>query len=98
MKLLRDIAHDRGIIVLVICHDLNIASRFSDRIIMFNKGYVYADGTPDEVLTSDAIYDVYKVKAQILSVENRPYVVFHTGETENVHENLREITDEEYCP
>lgn len=77
MRMLRDIAHQRGIIVLVICHDLNIASRFSDRIIMFCKGKVHSDGTAEEVLTSQTIRDVYKVEADTISVDGRPYVVFH---------------------
>ena len=77
MRMLRDIAHERGIIVLVICHDLNIASRFSDRVIMFSKGKVHSDGTAQEVLTSETIRDVYKVKADTISVDGSPYVIFH---------------------
>ena len=77
MRLLRDIAHRRGIVVLVICHDLNIASRFSDRVIMFHDGHIYADGTVSEVITEDTIQNVYKVKAEIQDVDDRPYVIFH---------------------
>jgi iron complex transport system ATP-binding protein len=80
MKLLREIAHQRGIMVLVICHDLNIASRFSDRVIMFSKGKVYSDGTAKEVLTAKTIQEVYGVRADILDVDGYPYVVFHAGE------------------
>jgi len=82
MRLLRDIAHERGIIVLVICHDLNIASRFSDRVILFSKGHVYADGTASQVITSDTIQEVYDVKADIQDVDGRPYVIFHADEVD----------------
>jgi len=81
MKLLRDIAHERNMTVLIICHDLNIASRFSDRIIMFRKGTVYADGTSSEVLTAKTIQDVYDVKADIVPVDGRPYVIFHADDS-----------------
>ena len=77
MRLLRDIAHERGIMVLTICHDLNIASRFSDRIVIFSKGVVRADGTPQETITKEIISEVYNVDADIQDVEGRPYVVFH---------------------
>ncbi|MDO5861813.1 MAG: ABC transporter ATP-binding protein [Thermoplasmata archaeon] len=77
MQLLHDIAHERGIMVLVICHDLNIASRFSDRVIMFSEGEIRADGTAEEAITSEIISEVYKVRADILQVDGRPYVVFH---------------------
>lgn len=79
MQLLHDIAHERGITVLVICHDLNIASRFSDRIIMLSKGRIRADGSAEEVVTSEIISEVYKVMADIQRVDDRPYVIFHAG-------------------
>ncbi len=81
MRLLRDIAHERGIIVLVICHDLNIASRFSDRVILFSNGCVYADGSAPEVITEDTIYRVYNVKADVQDVDGRPYVIFHADDS-----------------
>jgi iron complex transport system ATP-binding protein len=81
MRLLRDIAHERNMTVLIICHDLNIASRFSDRVIVFRKGSVYADGTAQEVLTEDTIFNVYNVKADIQMVDGRPYVIFHADDS-----------------
>jgi len=84
MRLLRDIAHERNMTVLIICHDLNIASRFSDRVIIFRKGTVYADGTAQEVLTDKTIYDVYNVKADIMPVDGRPYVIFHADEKDEL--------------
>ena len=84
MRLLRDIAHRRGIIVLVICHDLNVASRFSDRMIMFSQGRIYADGTPEEVITPETIHNVYRVNADVTTVQNRPYVIYYAeGENDN---------------
>ena len=80
MRLLRDIAHRRGIIVLVICHDLNVASRFSDRMIMFSQGRIYADGTPEEVITPETIHNVYRVNADVTTVQNRPYVIYYAEE------------------
>ncbi len=82
MKMLRDIAHKKGIIVLAICHNLNIASRFSDRLILFSKGEVCGDGAPSEVLTSENIKEVYGVDADVNMVDGRPYAVYHAKEKE----------------
>lgn len=82
MRMLRDIAAERGITVMVICHDLNIASRFSDRIIMLAEGGVYADGIPEEVMTPETVRKVYGVRADIVPVDGRPYVIFHAEESE----------------
>ncbi|MDO5853938.1 MAG: ABC transporter ATP-binding protein [Thermoplasmata archaeon] len=86
MQLLHEIAHERGIMVLIICHDLNTASRFSDRVIMFSKGKVRADGTSKEVITPEIISEVYKVKADVQEVDGRPYVIFHAGELD-IHDD-----------
>jgi iron complex transport system ATP-binding protein len=88
MKLLRDIARANGIIVLVICHDLNVASRFCDRLILLNKGKVAADGPASEVITPQNISDVYSVDADILAVDGRPYVVYHSQDSEDDESSL----------
>ncbi len=92
MRLLRDIAHRRGIIVLVICHDLNVASRFSDRMIMFSQGRIYADGTPEQVITPETIHNVYRVNADVTTVQNRPYVIYYAEE-----ENDNALHSERYA-
>ena len=80
MKLLRDLAHMRNMIVVVICHDLNVAARFSDRLIMFSNGRIASDGEPRDVITPENIRDVYHVSADVNEVDGRPYVVFHAEE------------------
>ena len=92
MRLLRDIAHRRGIIVLVICHDLNVASRFSDRMIMFSQGRIYADGTPEQVITPETIHNGYRVNADVTTVQNRPYVIYYAEE-----ENDNALHSERYA-
>ena len=46
-------------------HDINIAARFSDRIILLSDGKIVADGTPIEVLTSENIAKVFGVTSEI---------------------------------
>ena len=50
---------------LVAIHDINIAARFSDRIILLSNGEIVADGTPTEVLTSENIAKVFDVTSEI---------------------------------
>ena len=47
--------------LVVAMHDLNLASRFCNRIILINKGTVVSDGTPSEVLKKDILEEVYGV-------------------------------------
>ena len=50
---------------LIAIHDINIAARFSDRIILLSDGKIVADGTPVEVLTSENIAKVFDVTSEI---------------------------------
>ena len=99
MKMLRDIAKNKDITILVICHDLNIASRFSDRIILFSKGMVVSDGPSEDVITEETINEVYGVKVDVRQVDGRPYVIFHADESFNLggftYTPVAEIMDDE---
>ena len=64
MELLAGAAHDGGA-VLAIVHDLALAARFSDRVVMMERGRLVADGGAREVLTPERIAAVFAVEAAI---------------------------------
>ena len=43
-------------------HDLNLASRYSRKLVMLNRGKIFARGSPEEVLTRDHILEVYRTE------------------------------------
>lgn len=55
MRLARQIAHGEGLAVVVVVHDLSLASLYADRVVMLAEGRVAADGPPDEVLSAARI-------------------------------------------
>ena len=57
--LLRELRAD-GLAVLVITHDLNLAARFADRLLLLDRGRATARGSPEEVLSRDALEAVYE--------------------------------------
>jgi len=67
--ILTGLAQSKERAVVVTLHDLNLASRFSDRMIMLKKGSIYAMGKPEDVLTAQSIEDVYGIKADV-SISN----------------------------
>ncbi len=74
MKFLKAYAREKGVIVIMVCHDLNITAAYADRVILvYNKG-VFADGTAKEVLTAENIEEVYDVKAQVNYVGDIPHI------------------------
>jgi len=56
---------DRGVGVLMVLHDLNLAARCADNLVVVNGGSIEAFGTPDEVLTEHLVSKVFDVKATI---------------------------------
>ena len=65
MRIVAELVSRQGITALMAVHDLNMASRYSDRIILMKDGIVHASGMPNEVLTEENIADVYGVKADV---------------------------------
>jgi iron complex transport system ATP-binding protein len=75
MELLRDLSREKKILVLMVCHDLNITARYADRIIMMSEGGVFSDGTAKEVMTEENIMKVYGVRVKVIEVEGRPHII-----------------------
>src|SRR5690606_124602 len=64
-----------GSAVMLVLHDLNLAARVSDRLVMLAGGKVVADGVPAEVLTAATISEVYRVSVDVIYDEGVPVVV-----------------------
>ncbi len=54
-----------NVTVLSAIHDLNLAALFCDRLIVLKDGKVFLEGTPEEILTSENIYNIYGVNTTI---------------------------------
>lgn len=51
--------------IVMVLHDLNHASRFSDYMIAMKDGIVITEGTPDEVMTSENLRSVFRIDAKL---------------------------------
>jgi iron complex transport system ATP-binding protein len=63
--ILRSLTQSKHCSVVISLHDLNLASRFADRMVMIKKGCVFAVGTPDSVMTEENIESVYGIKSRV---------------------------------
>lgn len=62
MEVLRAYA-DEGRMVVAVLHDLSLAARYCDRLILLDGGAIKADGRPDEVLTPANLAETYRIRA-----------------------------------
>lgn len=63
--------------VIAILHDLNLASHYSDRIVLLDKGSIVDEGTPKEVLTDDNLRQVYSCNLTVgkLPLDDVPFIL-----------------------
>ncbi|WP_114854627.1 ABC transporter ATP-binding protein [Brachybacterium sp. YJGR34] len=67
LDLLTDLNRSRGITIVMVLHDLNLAARYSDQLVMISGGTVRASGSPAEVLTEDGVREVFGLSNRIVS-------------------------------
>jgi iron complex transport system ATP-binding protein len=65
MDLVRQETRRRNIITLVVVHDINIALRHADHVLMLKEGQLLADGAPSQVITPEILASVYGVRGRI---------------------------------
>lgn len=66
----------RGTAVIAVLHDLNLAARFADRIVVLRKGRLVADGTPADTITDQLLKQVFEVDASVgRTPEGLPFVL-----------------------
>lgn len=62
MELVKDLNQNLNITVLMVVHDLNLASEFAHNILLISEGKTIKTGTPEQVLTAELISRVYNTK------------------------------------
>ena len=66
LAMIREFADERGVGVVVVLHDVNLAARFCDEIIALAEGRLVARGTADEIVTEDGLHAIYGIRMGIL--------------------------------
>ncbi|VUT26803.1 MAG: Cobalamin import ATP-binding protein BtuD [Candidatus Methanolliviera sp. GoM_asphalt] len=76
LKIIGKIVKGGEVSALMAMHDLNLAPRFSDRIVLLKEGEVYDAGDPKSVITPESIRSVYGVEAIVEDNDGgRPHII-----------------------
>jgi len=65
MELIKRLATERGMLVIIVTHDIMLAARFCDRVIMMENGGIFTSGKTADVLTSTNLAKVFQIKAHV---------------------------------
>ena len=68
MKKIREFAMAPDVVTVGVVHDLNLAARFADNIVLLDKGRVVSDGEPSYVLTAERIREIFAVEPTFVPV------------------------------
>jgi len=94
LDLIKKLNKEKNLTIIVVLHDLNMASEYCEKIIMLENGEIYREGTPEEVLTYKNIEEVYKTIVVVIEnpVSKKPHVVLIPGKEgtneKRTHTNL----------
>ncbi|MCH9691151.1 MAG: heme ABC transporter ATP-binding protein [Gammaproteobacteria bacterium] len=67
LQLSREVAAENTLVVAVL-HDINLAARYADRIVLLGQGRVQADGNATQLLNTDLIAQVYGYRGQLVDM------------------------------
>lgn len=77
LSLLKKLNQEKRLTVVMVLHDLNLASEYCDRLLLLNEGKVFKEGVSSEVLTYQNIETVYKTTVLVdrNPISSKPYIV-----------------------
>ncbi|ELI5733822.1 iron chelate ABC transporter ATP-binding protein VctC [Vibrio fluvialis] len=78
MATIQRLAHELNKAVVVVIHDINFASCYSDCIIALKKGKVVATGSVEEVIREEVLSDIYETPFRVLEIEGKRMCLYHT--------------------
>ena len=70
MKILRRLVDELGKTVVIVLHDINFASVYSDRIVALKNGRVVKDGPTNDIINSDSLKEIYDMDIPIKQLSN----------------------------
>ncbi|MFG2589860.1 ABC transporter ATP-binding protein [Streptomyces sp. NPDC048438] len=72
-----DDLHESGRTVVMVLHDLNLATRYSDNLVVMREGAILAQGHPRDVITADLLQEAFGLRAKVIEdpVGDRPLIV-----------------------
>ncbi|ARF71005.1 ABC transporter ATP-binding protein [Kitasatospora albolonga] len=72
-----DDLHESGCTVVMVLHDLNLATRYSDNLVVMRAGSILAQGHPRDVITAELLHEAFGLRAEVIDdpVGDRPLIV-----------------------
>ncbi|NLC24628.1 MAG: ABC transporter ATP-binding protein [Oxalobacter sp.] len=77
MKLLRRLAVEFGKTIVIVLHDINFASSYSDHIIALKNGRVIRQGPPADIMNAEALHAIYDMTINVQEINGIPIAIYY---------------------
>ncbi|MDR0648880.1 MAG: ATP-binding cassette domain-containing protein [Synergistaceae bacterium] len=77
MKTVRRLCDELGKTVILVLHEINYASFYSDYICAFRDGQIVKFGTVSEVMTKETLSEIYRVEFEIQEINGKPLAIYY---------------------
>jgi iron complex transport system ATP-binding protein len=76
MKILKRLVDELGKTIVIVIHDINFASCYSDTIVALKAGKIVREGTPDEMMDPVVLREIYEMEMKIETVDNHKICIY----------------------
>lgn len=85
LDLIKRLNREKDLTVIMVLHDLNLASEYCDRLVLLKEGRIFKEGSPQEVLTFENIEEVYNTVVVVKEnpISSKPYILLVSEEELN---------------
>ncbi|MGX2950882.1 iron ABC transporter ATP-binding protein [Ursidibacter sp. B-7004-1] len=77
MRLLRKLTDELNLTTIMVVHDINMAAAYADTIVAMKEGQIKLVGTPDEILTTTNLREIFSLDAELIEHQGKRVVLHH---------------------
>lgn len=77
MKILRRLVNELGKTIVIVIHDINFASCYSDHIVALKNGKVIKEGATDDIIDTEVLQDIYEMNMSIENFNDNKICVYY---------------------
>ena len=77
MKVLRKLCDDLGKTIVIVMHDINFASCYSDYVVAFKDGSIVKKGTTDEMINKNTLEEIYQMEFDVQNINGRKISIYY---------------------
>ncbi len=77
MKVLRKLCNDINKTIIIVMHDINFASCYSDYVVAFKDGMILKEGKTNDIINEDTLEEIYQIKFNVQNINGRKISIYY---------------------